>query len=196
MLCLCRRLLAVVQRTDPHGTRMCSKAERGHGFALEPLSTLGNSRLQQQHPELDQSLTRFDVAQALGAVWALDLRTQAMLGGDRGERDRFITINKLKNISLHSRYPSANCVTTHVVLPHPSFSFSSLLLSPPYLWLGNTPPEIRTDGFPSPSDTAAPRETPAARPGAGGKVWFGCVCPAKERENEIPAKRDRQPRKR
>lgn len=40
MLCLC--IPAVVQKIDPHGTRMCSKAERGHGFALEPLSTLGN----------------------------------------------------------------------------------------------------------------------------------------------------------
>lgn len=132
----------------------------------EPLEM---SRLQQQHPELGQSLTRFDIAQALGAVWALDLRTQVMLEGGRGEGDRFITINNLKNISLHSRYPSANCVTTHVVLPHPSFSFSSLLLSPPYLWLGNTPPKIRTGGFPSPSDVAAPEGMPAARPRQEGR---------------------------
>lgn len=61
-------------------------------------------------------------------------------------------------------------------MPHPSFSFSSLLLSPPYLWLGNKPPKIRTVGFPSPSD--AWRNT-CSSPQAGGKVWFGYVYPAK-----------------
>lgn len=35
-------LPAVVQRLDPHGMRIRSKAEWGRGFALEPLSTLGS----------------------------------------------------------------------------------------------------------------------------------------------------------
>lgn len=33
-------------------------------------------------------------------------------------------------------------------------------------------------------------------PQAGAKVWFGCVCPPKENENQTLAKRERQLRKR
>lgn len=45
-------LPAVVQRTDPQGTRICSKAERGQGFTLEPLSTLGNVSIAAEAPRV------------------------------------------------------------------------------------------------------------------------------------------------
>jgi len=90
--------------------------------------------------------------------------------GTREEVDGCVARNKLKAISLLNRYSSAHCVTTIVVLPHLSFGFSSLL---PALCLGNTSPKIRTGGFPSPSDKAAPAgmSPPPPRPGRG-LLWL------------------------
>lgn len=100
-----------------------------------------------------------------------------MLREDKGERDRFITINKLKTISFHGRYHLL-CHNTCGLVP-PVLQLLQSSPEPSYLWLGNMPPRFRTDGFPSPS---LPGGKSATHPRQGAKSALALFVQSRERE--------------